>query len=165
MGPLGWQETLVIFVLVLLLFGPKKLPEVGRNIAKAIGEFRRASNELRDTWQREMTNLERETAEIRKEADALAQVTSDYNYSSNYDYSYDSSYDYGSYGYPESYDTPSTTDANPVSDSATQDADKAGAADAAAGPAPTADAALPKETAQVAEAAPPEAASGEPAVR
>ncbi len=159
MGPLGWQETLVIFVLVLLLFGPKKLPEVGRNIAKAIGEFRRASNELRDTWQREMANLERETAEIKKEADSLAQVTSDYNYSSNYDYNYDSSYDYGSYGYPESYDSPSTTDANPVSDSATQDADKAG-------PAAATDASGSVETAQDAGAAPPrETASSEPAVR
>jgi sec-independent protein translocase protein TatA len=164
MGPLGWQETLVIFVLVLLLFGPKKLPEVGRNIAKAINEFRRASNELRDTWPREMTNLERETAEIKKEADSLAQATSDYNYSSNYDYNYDSSYDYGSYGYPESYDTPSTTDANPVSDSATQDADKAGAgaeATVAAG-----EISPPVEAAPPAEPAPPqEAASGEPAVR
>ena len=59
MGPLGWQETVVIFVLALLLFGPKKLPELGKNLAKALGEFRRASNELKDTWNREMTAIER----------------------------------------------------------------------------------------------------------
>lgn len=97
MGSLGWQETIVIFVLALLLFGPKKLPELGKNLAKAIGEFRRASNELKDTWQREMTQIERETAEIKKETEQAVQSTYDYP-DSSYDYNYDSSYDYGAYG-------------------------------------------------------------------
>lgn len=129
MGPLGWQETLVIFVLVLLLFGPKKLPEVGKNIAKAINEFRRHSNDLKDTWQREMANLERETQDIKKEAESLTQVTSDYT-SDTSSYNYDSSYDYGAYGYPDSYDssTTSTTDSSTVSDPATQGADSTGMA-------------------------------------
>jgi len=105
MGPLGWQETIVIFVLALLLFGPKKLPELGKNLAKAIGEFRRASNELKDTWRREMDSIEKETADIRKEAEELTQVTSDYPDSSP-DYNYDSSYDYGAYGYGEGNDAP-----------------------------------------------------------
>ena len=97
MGSLGWQETIVIFVLALLLFGPKKLPELGKNLAKAIGELRRASNELKDTWQREMTQIERETAEIKKETEQAVQSTYDYP-DSSYDYNYDSSYDYGAYG-------------------------------------------------------------------
>lgn len=128
MGPLGWQETLVIFVLVLLLFGPKKLPEVGKNIAKAINEFRRHSNDLKDTWHREMANLERETQDIKKEAESLTQVTSDYTSDSSYNY--DSSYDYGAHGYPDSYDssTTSTTDSSTVSDPATQGADSTGMA-------------------------------------
>jgi len=129
MGPLGWQETLVIFVLVLLLFGPKKLPEVGKNIAKAINEFRRHSNDLKDTWHREMANLERETQDIKKEAESLTQVTSDYTSDSS-SYNYDSSYDYGAYGYPDSNDssTTSTTDSSTVSDPATQGADSTGMA-------------------------------------
>lgn len=129
MGPLGWQETLVIFVLVLLLFGPKKLPEVGKNIAKAINEFRRASNDLKDTWQREMANLEKETHEIRKETESLAQIANDTVNDTSY-YNYDSSYDYGAYGYPESGDasTTTSTDSTAVSDSAIQDADSTGAA-------------------------------------
>ena len=129
MGPLGWQETLVIFVLVLLLFGPKKLPEVGKNIAKAINEFRRHSNDLKDTWQREMANLERETQDIKKEAESLTAVTSDYT-SDTSTYNYDSSYDYGAYGYPDSNDpsTTSTTDSSTVSDPATQGADSTGMA-------------------------------------
>ena len=129
MGPLGWQETLVIFVLALLLFGPKKLPEVGKTIAKAINEFRRASDELKDTWHREMANLERETQDIKKEAESLTKVTNDY-VSDTSSYNYDSSYDYGAYGYPDSYDssTTSTTDSSTVSDPATQGADSTGMA-------------------------------------
>ena len=47
MGPLGRPEMVFIFLLALLLFGPKKLPEMGRTLGKAITEFRRASNELK----------------------------------------------------------------------------------------------------------------------
>ncbi len=152
MGPLGWQETLVIFVLVLLLFGPKKLPEVGKNIAKAINEFRRASNDLKDTWHREMANLEKETADIRKEAESLTQTTNEYISDSSYNYNYDSSYDYGSYGYPESSDAASTTtteSSSTVSASATQGADSTGAAVESAQAAPTpvaAEGAVPTST-------------------
>lgn len=121
MGSLGWQETIVIFVLALLLFGPKKLPELGKNLAKAIGEFRRASNELKDTWQREMTQIERETAEIKKETEQAVQSTYDYP-DSSYDYNYDSSYDYGAYG-----DTSTST-----SDAAADDAASAAVAGAGA---------------------------------
>jgi TatA/E family protein of Tat protein translocase len=60
MGPLGWQETVFIFVLALLIFGPKKLPELGKTLGKAITEFRRASTELKNTWEREASNLERD---------------------------------------------------------------------------------------------------------
>ena len=42
---LGWQELLLIFLIALLVFGPKKLPEVGRSVGKAIAEFRKSSEE------------------------------------------------------------------------------------------------------------------------
>jgi TatA/E family protein of Tat protein translocase len=87
MGPLGWQETVFLFILALLLFGPKKLPELGRTVGKAITEFRRASSELKATFDREMKTLEQEN-------DSLKEVTSQYSPDTyNYDYS---SYDYGS---------------------------------------------------------------------
>ena len=61
MGPLGWPETVFIFFLALILFGPKKLPELGRTVGKALTEFRRASSELKSTFDREMKSLEQET--------------------------------------------------------------------------------------------------------
>ena len=63
MGSLGVPEMIFIFVLALLIFGPRKLPELGRNLGKALAEFRRASNELRATVEDEMRNLEREARE------------------------------------------------------------------------------------------------------
>ena len=68
MGPLGWPEMTFIFILALLLFGPKKLPELGRTLGKAMTEFRRASNELKATFDREMKNLEQETEPIKQAA-------------------------------------------------------------------------------------------------
>ncbi len=52
MGPVGWQEIIAIFFVALLLFGPKKLPELSRTLAKAVAEFRRAQNELKSTFER-----------------------------------------------------------------------------------------------------------------
>lgn len=46
LGGIGFQELLVIFLLVLLLFGAKRLPEVGRNLGKGIREFKKATKEL-----------------------------------------------------------------------------------------------------------------------
>jgi len=63
-GTLGVPEIAVIFILALVLFGPKKLPELGRTIGKAMTEFRRASNDLKATFEREMNTLERESQDI-----------------------------------------------------------------------------------------------------
>lgn len=62
MGPLGFTEILVILALALLLFGPRRLPELGRTIGKGLAEFRRASNDLRATIEDEVRTLERETS-------------------------------------------------------------------------------------------------------
>jgi TatA/E family protein of Tat protein translocase len=47
-------ELMMIMVLALLLFGPKKLPEIGKQVGKALGEFKRASNDLKRTIEDEM---------------------------------------------------------------------------------------------------------------
>lgn len=54
MGNLGMPELIMIMVLALLLFGPKKLPEIGKQVGKALGEFKRASNDLKRTIEDEM---------------------------------------------------------------------------------------------------------------
>ncbi len=59
---LGLSEILFIFVLALLLFGPKKLPEIGRQVGKFLAEFRRAKNEFQSQLQEEMRQLEVEAA-------------------------------------------------------------------------------------------------------
>jgi sec-independent protein translocase protein TatB len=51
----------IIFVVVLVVFGPEKLPELARNFGKIMGEFRRATGELRTTFEGHMRDLERET--------------------------------------------------------------------------------------------------------
>src|SRR6516164_5712331 len=117
MGSLGIPEMMFIFVLALLLFGPKKLPELGRTVGKALAEFRRAQSELKATFDREMKNLERES-------ESLKEATNNYYQDSyNYDHSYDqSSYDSGDpYGY-QSYDS-TATDSKTESASATQGAE------------------------------------------
>jgi TatA/E family protein of Tat protein translocase len=57
---IGMPELIVVFVIALLVFGPKELPKIGKTIGKAMGEFRRASDELRDGIQREIDAAERE---------------------------------------------------------------------------------------------------------
>src|SRR5262249_9507779 len=62
MGPLGFPELIVIFVIALIIFGPRKLPELGKSLGKSIAEFKRASNELRNTLDEEIRQEERTKA-------------------------------------------------------------------------------------------------------
>jgi sec-independent protein translocase protein TatB len=57
---LGFPEMAFIFFLALIIFGPKKLPEIGRQIGKALNEFKRASNEFRSQIETEISNLDTE---------------------------------------------------------------------------------------------------------
>lgn len=58
-GPIGVPELLIILTIALLVFGPRKLPELGRSLGKSLGEFRRASNELKNTLEEEIELEER----------------------------------------------------------------------------------------------------------
>ena len=60
---IGMPELVIIFVIALLVFGPKELPKIGKTIGKAMGEFRRASDELKDGIQREIDMADREPSE------------------------------------------------------------------------------------------------------
>jgi sec-independent protein translocase protein TatB len=60
MKPMGFSETIFLFLLALLIFGPKKLPEIARQVGKALNEFKRASNEFKAQIASEISQLELE---------------------------------------------------------------------------------------------------------
>ncbi|HEY3054325.1 MAG TPA: TatA/E family twin arginine-targeting protein translocase [Thermoanaerobaculia bacterium] len=51
---LGVPELVLIFIVALIVFGPKRLPEIGRTLGKALGEFKKATDELKNTVEREV---------------------------------------------------------------------------------------------------------------
>ncbi len=58
-GSIGGTELLVIMVIALLIFGPRKLPELGKSLGKGLSEFKRASNDLRRSLEEELSLEER----------------------------------------------------------------------------------------------------------
>ena len=69
MGSIGMPEMLVILVIALIVFGPRKLPELGKSLGKSLAEFKKASNELKSTLEEEIRLEEtRSTFEASKAA-------------------------------------------------------------------------------------------------
>lgn len=60
-GSLGMPELIVIFVIALVVFGPRKLPELGRSLGRGIAEFKKATNELQQTLEHEVLADEERT--------------------------------------------------------------------------------------------------------
>jgi Tat protein translocase TatB subunit len=61
-GPIGMPEMIVIAVIALIIFGPRKLPELGKSLGKSIAEFKRASNDLKNTLEEEIRTEELQDA-------------------------------------------------------------------------------------------------------
>jgi sec-independent protein translocase protein TatB len=70
---LGFPEMLFLFLLALIIFGPKKLPEIGRQVGKALSEFKRASNEFKSQIESEMRQIEIDET-VRKEKESIAKA-------------------------------------------------------------------------------------------
>ena len=71
-GSIGMPELIVIFVIALIIFGPRKLPELGKSLGRSINEFKRASNELKSTLEDEIRLDEQRSTEQTRAAAAAA---------------------------------------------------------------------------------------------
>jgi len=71
-GSIGMPELIIIFVIALIIFGPRKLPELGRSLGKSLAEFKRASNELKSTLEEEI-RLEEQRSVLEEKKAATAQ--------------------------------------------------------------------------------------------
>lgn len=79
---LGMPEVILILVIALIVFGPRKLPELGKSLGQAMTQFRRASDDFKRTWEQEV-----ETEKYRK-GETAGSSGSGYNSSSGYGDSY-----------------------------------------------------------------------------
>jgi sec-independent protein translocase protein TatA len=66
-GSIGMPELILIFVVALLVFGPKKLPDIGKSLGKGLAEFKRASEDLKKTIQDEIEQGKQEAASIKEQ--------------------------------------------------------------------------------------------------
>src|SRR5437867_2522024 len=67
MGQLGFSEMLVIFIIALLVFGPKKLPELGKSLGKGIREFKKATEEIKANWEDHIREAEHSVEEVKQD--------------------------------------------------------------------------------------------------
>jgi sec-independent protein translocase protein TatA len=75
MGSLGMPEILIILVIALIVFGPRKLPELGKTLGKSLAQFRRASEDFKRQWEDEVL-IERQRIDSPAPVDPLWQSTS-----------------------------------------------------------------------------------------
>lgn len=73
MGSLGFPEMLMIFVIALLVFGPKKLPELGQSLGKGIREFKKATEELKSNWEDQVKDISQPINDAKKELHGMGQ--------------------------------------------------------------------------------------------
>ena len=59
-GPIGWPEIIIILIVALLLFGAKRLPEIGRSMGKAIKEFKKSFKDVTDELDNDLDSPEKE---------------------------------------------------------------------------------------------------------
>ena len=65
-GSIGMPELILIFIVALLVFGPKKLPELGKSLGRGLAEFKRASEDLKKTIEDEIEQGKHEAAAVKQ---------------------------------------------------------------------------------------------------
>ena len=76
MGNLGFQEIILIFVIALIIFGPRKLPEIGKTLGKSLAEFKKATNDLKQSWEEEVRV---ESEKLKRDVGSLDDSSSDHS--------------------------------------------------------------------------------------
>ena len=76
LGSIGMPELIIIFVIALIIFGPRKLPELGRSLGKSLAEFKKASNELRSTLEEEI-RIEEQKETVAKQSAPTTTTSTD----------------------------------------------------------------------------------------
>ena len=77
LGPIGMPELIIILVIALIIFGPRKLPELGKSLGRSLNEFKRASADLQNTLEQEIKLEEQkeQQAKPRPESNVAADTT------------------------------------------------------------------------------------------
>lgn len=99
-GSIGMPELMIIFVIALIVFGPRKLPELGRSLGRSLSEFKRASNDLRNTLEEEIRIEDKKDKDKKPAESQSAQTTR------------------SAEGAPKAQDAPPAADAPPAEDPA-----------------------------------------------
>jgi TatA/E family protein of Tat protein translocase len=123
---LGMPEVILILVIALIIFGPRKLPELGKSMGQAMFQFRKASDDFKRTWEQEV-----EFEKVRKDGSTSTSASYDYNSSEAND-------PYNPYGDSETAQLPEQSSDNAVNSSSSspgQDQQTAGSAAETAAPA------------------------------
>lgn len=115
---LGMPEVILILVIALIVFGPRKLPELGKSLGQAMSQFRRASEDFKRTWEQE---VDLEKTRSNPDQAAIGSATAATGYSS----------DYYSYGYEPEYSSGDTTATNGASASTVPSVDSTNQPDSA----------------------------------
>lgn len=73
-GSIGMPELIIIFVIALIIFGPRKLPELGKSLGRSLNEFKKASNDLQNTLEQEIKLEEqKETAAATRKSEPVVE--------------------------------------------------------------------------------------------
>jgi sec-independent protein translocase protein TatA len=69
-GSIGMPELIIIFVIALIIFGPRKLPELGKSLGRSLNEFKKASNDLQNTLEQEIKLEEQKDSAAARKTEA-----------------------------------------------------------------------------------------------